>query len=405
MKLLPALAMLLLTFFATEAQSQQFDPAAPHLVYQSPEMSKVIVQENQVYKTLNDTTRNFDIYYPPNYKISNNNLLPVVLFMNVGIPAIPDWNIYKDWAKAMAINGMIGVTYQSYQNSAMSDAENIITYLRQNAAKLGIDADKIGIWACSANVSIALPIVMQPNRSYIRCAAFYYGVVNNQPITRQDIHLQIVKAGADSYNLNNNIDAFVKSALDYELNMEFIDYLEAPHAFDIFTDTERSRQIVQQTLTFFKNNLLIPLPPAGQQAFVWTARSIRQQALASTNLNDIIVQIRQEHQKIQQQPDYMRFYNHVIDENLLNNIGYELLNQKRPEDAIKIFQLSTELYPTSPNTFDSLADAYEKTGNLSLALQAAEKARLLFTDYQHPNQNFVNTLRQSIEDKLKRLKN
>ncbi|MFN7116593.1 MAG: hypothetical protein ACK4TA_07310 [Saprospiraceae bacterium] len=403
MKMLPAFLAIGMFFAATPVFSQAFDPAAPHLVYQSPEMNQVKVQENIIYKTLNDTTRNFDIYYPPGYNIKNNQQLPVVLFMNVGIPAIPDWNIYKDWAKAMAITGMIAVTYQSYQHSAMQDADHIITYLRQNAVKLGIDADKIGVWACSANVSIGLPMVMQPDRNYIRCAAFYYGMVN-QPITREDIHLQIVKAGADSYNLNQGIDAFVKKAIDEELNLDFIHYLEAPHAFDAFTDTDRSRQVIQQTLAFFKNNLLGKLPPLGQQSVVWTAKKIREQALAHNSSGEIITQIRQEYNKILQQPAYMRFYNRVVDENLLIGIGYELLQQNKAELAIQYFQLGTELFPTSPNAFDSLADSYEKNGNTEKALQTTLKAQELLANFQHPNPDFVNRIRQSIEDKLKRLK-
>ncbi|MDX1941784.1 MAG: hypothetical protein SFU99_14585 [Saprospiraceae bacterium] len=395
-----------LVFCNTRTFSQAFDPAAPHLVYQSPEMSKVAVKENQIYKTINDTTRNFDIYYPSNYKINKSEPLPVpvVIFMNVGNPAAPDWNIYKDWAKAMAINGIIGINYQSYQASALRDGEDLITYLRQNAFKLGIDADKMGIWACSANVNIGLPLVMQPNRNYIRCAAFYYGITPNQAITRQDIHLQIVKAGADGYNLNQGIDAFVKKAIDAESKLEFINYLEGPHAFDAFTDTERSRQVVQQTLAFFKNHLLGNHLPSEKQAIVWTAKKFREQALTSNNPEEIIIQIQQEYQKIQQQPAYMRFYNRVVDEDLLVGIGYELLNQNKTEAAIKYFQLGTELYPASPNAFDSLAEAHEKAGNIEKALQATQKAQALMANFQHFNQNFVNQLRQSIEDKLKRLK-
>lgn len=402
-KILLAFPALLLAFVHTQAFSQAFDVALPHLVYQSPEMNKVIVQENQVYKNVNDTTRNFDIYYPPNYKMNSGKQIPVVIFMNIGIPALPDWNIYKDWAKAMAVNGMVGVTYQSYPNTAINDAEDIITYLRENAAKLGIDADKMGVWACSANVNIGLPLVMQPNRSYIRCAAFYYGMAN-QNITRQDIHLQIVKAGADNYNLNQGIDAFVKNSIDYELNLDFITYLEAPHAFDIFTDTDRSRQIVQQTLAFFKNNLSDNRLSSKQQTHVWTAKGILQEALTTDNYDKLITVMRQEYNKIQQQPDYMRFYNHVIDENLMNRIGYELMNQNKSEAAIKILELGVTFYADSPNAFDSLADAYEKVGNTEKAVQAAQKAQELMVTFQSPNQDFVDRLRQSIEDKLKRLK-
>ncbi|MDX1941783.1 MAG: hypothetical protein SFU99_14580 [Saprospiraceae bacterium] len=394
--------ILCFTFSEVEIFSQTFDHIAAHLVYQSPEMDKVSVQENLIYKTSNDTTYNFDIYYPPGYVTKNDKPLPVVIFINAGFIGIPDANIYKDWAKVVAMNGMAAVNYQSYNHSKVQDAADIVDYLRKNAAKLRIDENRLGVWACSANVPIALPLVMQSNRSYIRCAAFYYGVMPNQAITRQDIHLQIVKSGSDTYNLNQGIDAFVKKAIDYELNLDFITYLEASHVFDIILDTERSRQIIQQTLTFFKNNLLGDLPPAGQHDHVLTAKSIRQQALNNNNLEALIIQIRAAYQQVKEQPEYIRFYNHI--ESSLIETGYELMNQNRHDKAIKILELATELYSTSPNAFDSLAEAHEKAGNIEKALQATQKAQALMANFQHPNQNFVNSLRQSIEDKLKRLK-
>ncbi|HEX5760114.1 MAG TPA: hypothetical protein VF121_13065, partial [Thermoanaerobaculia bacterium] len=41
----------------------------------------------------------------------------------------------------------------------------------------------------------------------------------------------------------------------------------------------------------------------------------------------------------------------------LNDRGYELLGRGEVEAAIRVFRLAVELFPTSPNTHDSLAEA------------------------------------------------
>ena len=50
-------------------------------------------------------------------------------------------------------------------------------------------------------------------------------------------------------------------------------------------------------------------------------------------------------------------------ESELNNLGYKLLGENRFVAAIKIFELNNQIFPQSPNTFDSLAEANLKAGN------------------------------------------
>ena len=47
----------------------------------------------------------------------------------------------------------------------------------------------------------------------------------------------------------------------------------------------------------------------------------------------------------------------------LNGLGYNFLNQKKYKEALAIFKLNTELHPADPNLFDSLAEAYELSGD------------------------------------------
>ncbi|HEX8816912.1 MAG TPA: alpha/beta hydrolase-fold protein [Terriglobales bacterium] len=62
------------------------------------------------------------------------------------------------------------------------------------------------------------------------------------------------------------------------------------------------------------------------------------------------------------------------DENTMNNLGYQLLGDKKVAEAIAVFQRNVELYPGSDNAYDSLGDGYEADGKLDLATQNVEKA-------------------------------
>jgi tetratricopeptide (TPR) repeat protein len=48
---------------------------------------------------------------------------------------------------------------------------------------------------------------------------------------------------------------------------------------------------------------------------------------------------------------------------VFNRVGYNFLNEKKYAEAISIFKLNTELHPNDPNLFDSLAEAYELSGD------------------------------------------
>lgn len=76
----------------------------------------------------------------------------------------------------------------------------------------------------------------------------------------------------------------------------------------------------------------------------------------------------------------------IATENELNVYGYQLLNQGKTDEAIKIFKLNIEKHPDSWNVYDSLGDAYNRIGdkenskeNYSKALELApanQKSRI-----------------------------
>jgi predicted alpha/beta superfamily hydrolase len=58
---------------------------------------------------------------------------------------------------------------------------------------------------------------------------------------------------------------------------------------------------------------------------------------------------------------------------VLNSLGYRMLGQNTPE-AVRAFELATQLYPKSANAWDSLSDGYLDARRLQEALKATDKS-------------------------------
>ena len=72
-------------------------------------------------------------------------------------------------------------------------------------------------------------------------------------------------------------------------------------------------------------------------------------------------------------------------EALVNQIGYQSLGSGNFEEAIATFKSNVERYPSSANVYDSLGEAYEKSGRLDLATPQYEKAQALSKQNNDPN--------------------
>ena len=90
-----------------------------------------------------------------------------------------------------------------------------------------------------------------------------------------------------------------------------------------------------------------------------------------------------------------------VPENLINQMGYQSLFAGRSEEAIRIFKLQVERYPESANVYDSLAEAYERSGKLDLAAPLYEKAKILGQQNKDPNLAIYTTNFERVSEKLK----
>jgi dienelactone hydrolase len=87
-----------------------------------------------------------------------------------------------------------------------------------------------------------------------------------------------------------------------------------------------------------------------------------------------------------------------------NAYGYQLLQEGRNDDAIIVFTMNVDAYPNSPNTYDSLADAYLAAGKKDDALRLAEKTLAMLEKDTTTPEDFKAQIKESAERKIAELK-
>lgn len=79
-----------------------------------------------------------------------------------------------------------------------------------------------------------------------------------------------------------------------------------------------------------------------------------------------------------------------IDEKYFNSLGYKTLRDKNFELAIAIFEINVALYPNSSNVYDSLGEAYLKSGD---TLKSIENYKIAVT-FDSGNNRAKNQLKK-----------
>ena len=85
----------------------------------------------------------------------------------------------------------------------------------------------------------------------------------------------------------------------------------------------------------------------------------------------------------------------------MNQVGYQLLFGDKTEEAIAAFKVNVERYPGSANVYDSLAEAYERSGRLDLAAPLYEKASTLGQQNKDPNLAIYQANFERVSSKVK----
>ena len=245
----PAPATLSFIFLTSTAWAQTSDRFMGPL----PAVGEITIQKDVVYRTDGAVRLAYDLYRPA--KISA--VTPVVIFVNgIGAPWMRGHAQYTGWASAVTARGLAGVTMDSREATVDEDVRALIAHLTANANPMGIDATRIALWSCSANVRRGLPLA-QSLGAPIRSAVVYYGTAE-QPSYRRDLPVLFVRAGQDGAGLNRGLEAMIAKALADNAPAEALNVAAGVHGFDVRDDTETTRAAISGTLDFLSKTLMGP---------------------------------------------------------------------------------------------------------------------------------------------------
>ncbi|MDP6416460.1 MAG: hypothetical protein QGG54_15740, partial [Gammaproteobacteria bacterium] len=183
---------------------------------------------------------------------------------------------YQSWARLVAASGLAGVLYTTVE--PVSDTLHCIEYLQAHADELNLEGNSIGLWACSGNVPNAIHLLN--SKQGIDCAVLSYGFMldlNGSTVVRdaaaqysmvnpnsgeesfpEATALMVVRAGKDEFaGINEGIEAFVAEGRGRNSNLEFIDYSEGVHSFDVLDSSPQSIEIVKRMLQFLESRLKV----------------------------------------------------------------------------------------------------------------------------------------------------
>jgi hypothetical protein len=163
------------------------DAVTKPIVLQLPGMDRVTVRKDIVYRADAGKQLLADIYTPP--KPAPSKALPVVFFIHGGVPdnaplAPKDWNFYQQWGRLAGASGWIGVTFNqrtSFPDPRMTtsaaDIAAMVDYVRQHAAELHADPDRIALIAFSAGGPLLSPALRGEVRG-VRCLLAFYALLD-----------------------------------------------------------------------------------------------------------------------------------------------------------------------------------------------------------------------------------
>lgn len=93
----------------------------------------------------------------------------------------------------------------------------------------------------------------------------------------------------------------------------------------------------------------------------------------------------------------------VTNPNILNLLGYNLINQGRSDEAVRVLKTNLRLYPELANSYDSLSEAYELNGDTELAIKYAKLCLEKLPFDSTITENFRELVKESSENRLEAL--
>lgn len=174
---------------------------------------------------------------------------PALVFFVASMGPGRDAPFVVGWARAAASNGLVGVYPDLRPGSERAQLAALLGHLRSNAGRYGIDPARVVLYAASANVSRALPLVQHRGSTDVAAAVLYYGAAEVDEF-RPDLPLLFVRAGLDRPGVNESLDRMVATASSQNAPVWLLNHPAGYHGFEVRNDDAATRMIIDQTLDF-----------------------------------------------------------------------------------------------------------------------------------------------------------
>ena len=255
--------------------------------YHHPVAEAVTVQHDLEFPGADGRPLLMDLYLPERHARGSLTGVAVMVhgYPDEGMARIlgcrfKDMAASASWGRLLAAEGIAAVAYTN--RNPVADLDALLGYLRRHAAGHGLDGERLGLWACSGHVPLAVSKLRKTSSagSRVTCAALLYGFMLDldggtaiqdashafkfvNPVAGvttddlcRDVPLLIARAGQDQFpGLNEAIDRFVSRALALNLPLTVINLPEAPHAFDLDDASRGAGETIKQVLQFMRFHL------------------------------------------------------------------------------------------------------------------------------------------------------
>ncbi|PHN02998.1 hypothetical protein [Flavilitoribacter nigricans] len=327
---------------------------------------------------------------------------PLVVFINGVGGDVTTWDQYIDWPKACAARGLAAVAYEVKRESPYENTREILDYLMAGKAHPQVDGDQLVLWMCSSNGRVGSRILFDPAYPQIKGGSLYYpAVLPDLPLDRTDIKLEIVRAGMDSYSLNQLLDAWIPKLLTRDIDLQLINLPAARHVFDLFdAHLPQSETTIRNTVNFMHD-------------LAYGESAVSDPVTTPTRLltllqNNELEEAERYYRTAMEQDSITRtnlFYNGLYRDSGLGALSMALQQEEKYDAALLPLQWALRIAPEHPNNHDNLAALYEAKGDVERALHHSELALKYLEGFEHPNQAFVEAIRTAAADRIEKLRN
>jgi len=259
------------------------------IVYPVDAAPDAVARRRLVYKADGASELKMDVYGPADRPLHAR--LPAVVFVHGGpVPremlAPTEWGFFTSYGELAVMSGFVGVVFNHRLHAptdyptAQTDMQAAIDYLRSHADDLGIDQDRIAVWAFSGGGPL-LAWCLRDRPPFLRCLLAFYALLDVRHLLPPDpdaervarahafspathlgdaatpLPIFVARAGRDSAVINTSIDEFVREALAGNVSLDLANHSDGQHGFDVLDDDERSREIIGRAIAFAKARLAV----------------------------------------------------------------------------------------------------------------------------------------------------